>query len=265
LAHETKTPSQPVAFFDFDGTLSLIRTGWQQIMIPMMVDLLLELRSGETREQIHSVVEESVWRLTGRETIYQMDALVDQVRERGGVPLTGLAYKAEYLRRLHAAIADRLEGLENGAIAPDSLLVPGARDFLEALHARGVRMYLASGTDDENVQEEARLLRIDRYFGDRIFGARDDHSFSKALLVRRILTAAECTPTQLFGFGDGYVEIEEVKKAGGFAVGVATQEPECRQIDEWKRNRMVGVGADRIVANFLELDTLLSIFDGTKS
>ena len=122
-------------------------------------------------------------------------------------------------------------------------------------------MYLASGTDHENVRDEARLLQIDRYFGDRIFGARDDHSFSKALLVRHILAAAECAPAQLFGFGDGYVEIEEVKKAGGVAVGVATLEPACLQIDEWKRNRLLGVGADRIVANFLNTDSLLSIFN----
>lgn len=253
--------SQPVAFFDFDGTLSLIRTGWQQIMIPMMVDLLSQLKSGESADEIRTVVEESVWRLTGRETIHQMEALVEQIRERGGNPLTALAYKTEYLRRLHAAIAANLEGLKTGTIQPDSLLVPGARPFLEALYARGVRMYLASGTDHENVFEEAHLLQIDRYFGDRIFGARDDHSFSKAMLVRRILAAAECTPAQLFGFGDGYVEIEEVKKAGGVAVGVATLEPECRQIDEWKRNRMLGVGADRIVANFLSPEPLVAMFD----
>lgn len=254
--------SQLVAFFDFDGTLSLIRTGWQQIMIPMMVDLLLELKTGESPGQIRSVVEESVWRLTGRETIFQMEALVGQMQERGGQPLTALEYKTEYLRRLHGAIVDNLEGLAQGTIPPDSLLVPGARKFLEALYARGVRMYLTSGTDHENVLDEARLLQIDRYFGDRIFGARDDHSFSKAMLVRRILASAECTPSQLFGFGDGYVEIEEVKKAGGVAVGVATLEPACMKIDEWKRNRLLGVGADRIVANFLDVEPLLAILNG---
>jgi phosphoglycolate phosphatase-like HAD superfamily hydrolase len=254
----------PVALFDFDGTLSLIRTGWQEIMIPMMVDLLSELRSGETIEQLRTVVEESVWRLTGRETIYQMDALAEQIRKRGGDPLEPLAYKSEYLRRLDAAIAARLEGLGNGSIPADTMLVPGARDFLEALNSRGVRMYLASGTDHENVWEEARLLQIDHYFGDRIFGARDDHSFSKAMLVRRILNTSECAPQQLFGFGDGYVEIEEVKKAGGFAVGVATLEPECREIDEWKYNRLRGVGADLIIANFLQHDCLLTHLQGAK-
>ena len=36
-----------VALFDFDGTLSTIRSGWMDIMIPMMVEILLDLKSGE--------------------------------------------------------------------------------------------------------------------------------------------------------------------------------------------------------------------------
>ena len=32
--------------FDFDGTLSLIREGWQGIMIPMMVDMLAATPAG---------------------------------------------------------------------------------------------------------------------------------------------------------------------------------------------------------------------------
>ena len=40
------------------------------------------------------------------------------------------------------------------------------------------------------------------------------------------------------------------------AVGVASAEPECRIVDEWKRQRLVGVGADFIVPNFLGLDEL---------
>ena len=58
-------------------------------------------------------------------------------------------------------------------------------------------------------------------------------------------------------FGDGYVEIEEVTKVGGTAVGVATSEPDCREIDPWKRNRLVNVGADLIVPNYEALDELL--------
>ncbi|MGA2269433.1 MAG: HAD family hydrolase [Bryobacteraceae bacterium] len=247
------------ALFDFDGTLSLIRTGWQQVMVPMMVDFLRELKSGEGDREIRSIVEETVWQLTGKDTIYQMEALADLVRQRSGNPWDPLAYKREYLGRLNHAIAARIEGLRSGAVRPDSLLVPGARAFVEALCERGVRLYLASGTDHGDVTEEARLLKIDQYFGDRIFGARDDRSFSKAHLVRQILSTAEFSPEHLIVFGDGYVEIEEVKKAGGRAIGVATCEPECLLINEWKRQRLSAVGADMIVANFLCRDLLLSL------
>jgi hypothetical protein len=48
------------------------------------------------------------------------------------------------------------------------------------------------------------------------------------------------------------VEIEEVKRAGGYAVGIATDEPACIAIDEWKRKRLLDVGADMIVPNFLD-------------
>ena len=252
-------PASRVILFDFDGTLSLIRTGWQSIMVPMMGEVLLECRTSEDIEQVRSAVQESVFRLTGKDTIYQMEALHRQVLERGGEPLPPLAYKSEYLRRLRQAIADRVEGLRRGTIDPDALLVPGARPFLEALRERGMRLYLASGTDHADVLEEARLLRIESFFGDRIFAAQDDYSFSKALLVRRILTSSECAPAELIGFGDGFVEIEEVKKAGGVAVGIATCEPECIEIDAWKQRRLALAGADYIVPNFLSQPLLLSI------
>jgi hypothetical protein len=43
-----------------------------------------------------------------------------------------------------------------------------------------------------------------------------------------------------------------VKAVGGVAVGIASDEPECLKIDEWKRNRLRGVGADYIVPNYLQ-------------
>ncbi len=39
-------------------------------------------------------------------------------------------------------------------------------------------------------------------------------------------------------------------------MGVATAEPECRVVDEWKRRRLLGVGADYIVPNFLGREEL---------
>jgi phosphoglycolate phosphatase len=244
--------------FDFDGSLSLIRTGWMRVMVPMMVEALAETRTGETEEQLRHVVEEFVWRLTGEETIYQMIALADEVGRRGGLPLDPLVYKKRYLDLLWGVIHERVGQLRRGEASPDRYLVPGARALLEALRERGLRLYLASGTDEVYMKEEAELLDVARYFDGGVYGALDDYrKFSKRILVQRILGLPGMRGDRLLGFGDGYVEIEEVKRVGGVAVGVATDEPECRQPDEWKRQRLVGVGADYIIPNYLGLDALV--------
>jgi phosphoglycolate phosphatase-like HAD superfamily hydrolase len=250
-----------VVIFDFDGTLSLIRSGWMDVMVPMCVEQLAAVHSGESDAQLRQCVEEFVWKLTGKETIYQMMALADAVRLRGGAALEPLAYKRMYLDRLWLKIRNRIEDLRQGAASPERYLVPGARMILEWLYAHGMRLYLASGTDEENVKEEAALLGIASFFEGRIFGARDDlSSFSKAKLVKEILgRTGDVRPDELLVFGDGYVEIEEVKNAGGSAVGVASAEPECLSIDEWKRQRLIRVGADFIIPNFLSLQELTGI------
>jgi phosphoglycolate phosphatase len=246
-----------VVVFDFDGTLSLIRSGWMEIMVPLCVEQLAALDSGESEAALSQVVEEFVWRLTGKETIYQMMALADAIQARGGQPLAPAAYKRMYLDRLWLKIRDRIESLRDRSADPEKFLVPGSLALLEDFTRRGLRLYLASGTDDANVKEEAALLGVARYFDGRIFGAQDDLSrFSKALLVREIVSRAGFQADELLVFGDGYVEIEEVKKVGGIAVGVATAEPDCLTLDEWKRQRLVDVGADFIIPNYLELQQL---------
>src|SRR3954453_11526396 len=105
------SPDARIAIFDFDGTLSLVRSGWMNVMIPMMIEILADLRTGETEEQLRTVIEDFVWRLTGKETLYQMFELVEQVKQRGGTPLEPLVYKRMYLDRLNDVIKDRLHEL----------------------------------------------------------------------------------------------------------------------------------------------------------
>jgi phosphoglycolate phosphatase len=246
-----------IVLFDFDGTLSLIRTGWLHVMVPMMVELLAALRTGESEADLRQVVEDFVWRLTGQDTIYQMIALAGEIRRRGGQPLDPLTYKKRYLERLWNVIGSRVEELRRNECSPDKYMVPGSRAILEALRERGLRMYLASGTDDSDTKAEAALLDVARYF-DGIYGALDDYrSFSKRALIERILHEPGVDGEQLLGFGDGYVEIEEIRNARGVTVGVATDEPACQAVNEWKRQRLIGVGADYIVPNFLSFQPLL--------
>lgn len=249
-----------VVLFDFDGTLSLIRSGWVEVMVPMMVEILAELKTGESEAELRAVVEEFVGRLTGKQTIYQMIALAEEVRKRGGTPKDPLEYKHQYLALLWEKIKDRVAELERGDAPPEKYLVPGSIELLESLKQRGLKMYLASGTDQIYMRREAELLGLTHYFDGGVYGALDDYkSFSKAILIQRIISSAEARGDELLGFGDGYVEIENVKQVGGVAVGVATDEPECRQVNEWKRRRLAGVGADLIIPNYLERDQLLRL------
>jgi phosphoglycolate phosphatase len=259
-------PSQKtrVVLFDFDGTLSLLRAGWIDVMVPMMVDILAELKTGESEEDLRALVKDFVARLTGKQTIYQMIELADQVKSRGGNPLEPLAYKKMYHDRLMEKIRHRREALRQGKESPEKYLVPGTRRLLDALKERGFKLYCASGTDHAYTVEEADLLQIATYFDGGIYGAQDDYkSFSKAMLIQKMIGSMECSGNELLGFGDGYVEIKNVKDVGGITVGVATDEPECQKVDEWKRERLVGVGADYIIPNFLCRDELLeTLFPG---
>jgi phosphoglycolate phosphatase-like HAD superfamily hydrolase len=262
IIRPASSPRARVALFDFDGTLSLIRTGWMGVMVPMMVEILAELKTGESEDELRRIVEDFVWRLTGQETVFQTIELANQVKLRGGTPLDPLVYKHQYLDRLAKVIGSRIEELRSGACSPDKHLVPGSRALLERLRARGLRLYLASGTDEIYMKQEADLLDVSRYFDGGVYGALDDFTkFSKRMLIHRILESPEIHGDQLIAFGDGYVEIEEVKQVGGVAIGAATDEPECRVPDPWKRQRLIGVGADYIVPNYLDLDELLGHLD----
>ena len=239
------------ALFDFDGTVSLIREGWREIMIPYFTEVLSALNTGESPEALRALVADFVDKLTGKQTIFQCMRLDEEVQKRGGAACDPLVYKQEYLRRLGIHIADRVKGLENGSIAPEALLVPGAKEFLKALQAAGIRCYLASGTDEVDVLREARLLGVDQYFDGGVHGARDEIlECSKELVIRDLLENGDIKPHQLLSFGDGYVEIELVKNVGGYSFGVASDEARKKGINEWKRQRLTAAGADAIIPDF---------------
>jgi phosphoglycolate phosphatase-like HAD superfamily hydrolase len=244
--------------FDFDGTLSLIREGWPQVMIPMMVGVLRETGTRESDADLTAAVEEFVMRLNGRQTIYQMIQLAHEVRRRGGRPLEPLAYKHRYHDLLMERIRGRLAALESGAATASDWTVPGSHALLQALCRRGVTLYLASGTDLKYVRREAELLGVAPFFGRHIYGALDDYrNFSKQMVVERILQENDLSGAELLGFGDGFVEIEEVKRAGGVAVAVASDEVTRRGVNAWKRDRLVRAGADLVIPEYRRHEELL--------
>jgi len=246
--------------FDFDGTLSLIREGWPKVMVPMMVEILQATGTDESPEALHDLAFEFVMQLNGKQTIYQMIRLAEEVRKRGGTPKEPIQYKQMYHDRLMERIAGRREALRSGKVSPEQMLVPYSLDILNDLRQRNVQLYVASGTDEKYVLDEARLLGLDEYFGPKIYGARDDYkTFSKAMVIERILSENHVEGASLLGFGDGYVEIQNVKAMGGTAVAVASDEAgRSGQPDQWKRDRLIGVGADLVIPDFRHWRTLIA-------
>ncbi len=245
--------SSKIALLDFDGTLSLVRAGWADVMVPMMVKELVGLQPDETEADLTGVVSEFVYRLTGQPTICQMAELCRQIERRGRMPCDPVYYKQRYLNLLNVVVGQRISELRENPAAAVKYLVPGSLELLEDLRQRGLRLYLASGTDHECVCEESDLLGLTPFFNGGIFGAVDDRgTFSKKILIDKLIGSSECSGPEILGFGDGYVEIENIKSVGGVAVGVATDEPDCRKIDPWKRNRLVQVGADYVIPHYLD-------------
>ena len=241
------------ALFDFDGTLSLLRQNWQQVMVPMMVQ---ELRSNsgsaqaESQSDLESLVWDFVTRLTGKQTIHQMIRLAEEVAARGGDPATPLQYKHRYHDLLWEQVKRRIDAIETGGRSRESMQVRGSMSLLRRVQAIGCTLYLASGTDLNYVREELRLLGLDGFFEDRVFGALDDYRrFSKGQILQQIIESG-IAGESILCVGDGYVEIEETRKVGGFALGVASNEDGAPGVNPWKRQRLIEAGAHVIVPDY---------------
>lgn len=257
LKSEVELGKFKAAVFDFDGTISLIREGWQQVMIPYFIEELLKAPLAKNKEEISVCVRDFVDFLTGKQTIYQCIRLAEEIQALGGKPEDPLTYKNEYHSRLLERIEYRIKGLKEGSIKPEDAVVPGSFNLLNMLRERGLVLYLASGTDEKYVLEEAELLGVTKYFNGGIYGAKDEYKlFSKAMVIQNIITSHNLSGEELIGFGDGYVEIENIKSVYGFAVGVASDEVRKCGIDEWKRNRLTRAGADIIIPDYDQINKI---------
>lgn len=251
------------AIFDFDGTVSLLREGWQPIMYEYFTQELMNCPQAMPRDETYALVTDFVDKLTGKQTIFQCMRLAEEITRLGGTPKDPLEYKAEYLRRLSLRIDQRHRDLENG-VDPDPYLVPGIKETLTELRERGVRCYLTSGTDEVDVIREAKLLGVHDLF-DSIHGATDANSTAcaKELVLRQLIEEKHLSGRGLVGFGDGYVEIELAKQAGGYAVAVATSEAERdTSVNHWKRDRLLSAGADCVIPDFSNTARLMTYLFG---
>ncbi|MGQ9629234.1 MAG: HAD family hydrolase [bacterium] len=246
------------ALFDFDGTISVVREGWERIMVPLMIEMICG--GTEPTKEIEEEVRDYVDRSTGIQTILQMEWLSKKVEEYGLAEraLTPLEYKKIYNERLLIPVRERLGRLARGEVGRRDLMIEGSEDFLRGLCDRGVVLYLASGTDREYVLEEAEALGVAKYFRGGIFGALSSYEeYSKEKVICRIASDYSLHGSELLVVGDGPVEIRNAKARNAIAVGVASDEVRRQGWNRRKVERLRGAGADILMPDFRWGDALL--------
>jgi phosphoglycolate phosphatase-like HAD superfamily hydrolase len=253
------------AIFDHDGTISTLREGWEKIMEPMMIKAVVGDRSRLADERIvnriKTRVREFIERTTGIQTIAQMHGLVDLVREFGlvaeGQILSAAQYKSVFNDELMALVNLRLAKLNAGELDINDFTLKGAVPFLRALQNAGVRLYLASGTDEKDVKREAECLGYADVFDGGIYGSVGEVTKdAKKVVIKRILNEVNGAFDQLIVFGDGPVEMREAKRNGAVAIGLASDELRRFGINFEKRRRLIRAGADALVPDFSQWQEL---------
>jgi len=256
------------AVFDHDGTISTLRQGWEQIMAPVMIKAILGDQYETASETIYQKVRQGVLQYidqsTGIETIVQMEALVEMVREFGFVPAgkirDAIGYKKIYNEALMELISNRIEKFKCGELDVSDCTVKGALQFLKALRERGVKLYLASGTDRADVAAEAESLGYAGLFDGGIYGSLGNvATHCKRMVIDRIMIENGLQGPELAVFGDGPVEMRECRKRDGIAVGIASDEIRRYGLNVEKRTRLVKAGAHIIVPDFSQHGKLLKL------
>ena len=246
--------------FDFDGTISLLREGWQGIMGPVCVEMICG--DTEPTDEVRRAVDSMIDETTGIQTIFQMERLQEMVRDFGLVPeekiLEPVQYKEVYNDRLMVPVRERLARLASGELTLEEATVPGALRFLELLSAKGVSMYVFSGTDRDDVRNECAQVGAAKYFQE-IWGAIPSvEEYSKEKVIRDIIAEHDLHGTEVLAIGDGPVELRNVKEHGGVALGICSDEVRRQGWDESKRTRLLHAGADLLAPDFSDAEQLVA-------
>jgi rfaE bifunctional protein kinase chain/domain len=256
------------AVFDHDGTIGTLREGWEHIMAPVMIKAILGPQYATADETLYHKVRKRVLdyidQSTGIQTIVQMEALVEMVQEAGLVPADEVrdkfGYKEIYNEALMEMVGRRIEKFKRGELDIHDYTIKGALQFLKALRERGVKLYLASGTDHADVVAETEALGYAGFFDGGIYGSVGDVAkYSKKMVIDRIMTENSLQGPELAVFGDGPVELRECRKRQGIAVGIASDEIRRHGLNVEKRMRLVKAGAHIIVSDFSQHDKLLKL------
>lgn len=260
--------------FDHDGTISVLRQGWENVMNSMMIKSITGEKfnriSMDLFKKINKKVQDYIDKSTGIETIIQMEALVDMVKFFGLIPkrniLDSYSYKKEYLKQLLCFISNRIHKFKNGELDIKDLTIKSSLDFIKHLSIVNLNLYLASGTDEDDVKNEASILGYSQHFKGGIYGALNIiNNNSKRTVIKNIIEKNTLRGHELMVIGDGPVELRECRRHGGIAIGVASDEIRRYGLNVKKRERLIKGGAQIIIPDFSQYKKLLKFLFKNKN
>lgn len=257
------------AIFDHDGTLSVIRRGWESVMSDFMYEELSHVVDFQknTALELKEKIQEFINQTTGIRTLEQMDGLIEMLKKYSQNSTTPIksryAYKQCYLKALMNRVNANISKIKNNKNITDDFLIKGSVAFLKALSLNLNEIYLASGTDEIDVQNEANVLGLAKFFNGGIYGAKDELDYDiKAFVIEQISNnIGRKNMKNAVVIGDGPVEIREGRKWGALTIGVASNEDKLAGVNRQKKERLIKARAHIIIGDYQVSDKILKMLN----
>ena len=258
----TPRPRTTHVVFDFDGTLSWLRHGWTEVA-QTVIGARFPLREGETTSDIRAHLFREMFRFNGRPTPLFTNEMAAQIRQRGGQANANELLEA-FLQPLNANAHERYAQLRNGTAMPDDFIVHGGRALLELLTMRGLHIIILSGNPHDQITAEAEMLGLTGFCNGHVYGHTDANNFTKQAGLEKLMAEESFTGEEFIMFGDGAAEIEAARNLGGLAIAVCSDENKngSGRVDENKRAVLLETGANAVIADYRDSNTLLNLVIG---
>ena len=243
--------------FDFDGTISTLRHGWEAIMENYMYEMITgntEIINNELMNEIKSYIDQSM----GIQTIYQMQWLKEKATLKNKTKILDIwEYKTGYNDKLMEVVREKTKKLISKELFPKDFRIINSKEFIKDLYNLGHKLFIASGTDHDDVINEMKVLEIFEFFEDVKGAPTKKIACPKEAIVKHLMEDLNYKGNEIAIIGDGKIEIEIAVRINGKAIGMATEETYQLEVNKRKRKKLIEAGAHIIVPHFKDKEAII--------
>ncbi|WDE98228.1 HAD hydrolase-like protein [Lentisphaera profundi] len=243
--------NKPAAIIDFDGTLTRVRCGWEDKMKEFFLSKIFTDKttlSPELSQEARSMCDEWIAQAPGTTIVQQISALAnildfckitydfDRLIDEFDIYSSDWEYQ-----RVN-------ECKESGEL--ESLMLLGARKFLEDLQALGYELHLLSGTSHEKLIFECKTLGLSHFFK-HIQGFETHLAMPyKPQSIRKTIADYKYEVKSTLIIGDGLTELNAGRELKCPCIGVAIDENDGKSCDTHKLQILKDAGFEDIISDF---------------